>query len=413
MTKDELFALMVDAYRNYGVNILTLWDVSREIESVDLGFRKKMTADFDYPLIAADFKQNMESGIVYLYEDDLGMNYSFFRMPKELEAALHCRILSVGPFLFRPVVSGSFDAFMEKQGIDPLYRQDFLEFFNRLPLAPSIDSWNHMLGFFLERLCGRPPEFRHASHVPEHKTFPTPIPANYSVPNQPDVALKAIENRYRLENKLMEAVSMGNTPEAYRTYHQFRQYRLLPRVADPIRNQKNLMFTFNTLLRKAAELGHVHPLHIDDLSRRIAIQIESCLSLRQLESLDYSMIRKYCILVNNYSRRSCSPLIQECLDYIDFQYSTDVSLSSLAKMLSVSEGHLSTLFKKETGSTITDYVNSTRIRQALILLNTSTLSIGEIAARCGFLDANYFSRIFKKQLGLSPREYRASIWKKA
>ena len=82
-------------------------------------------------------------------------------------------------------------------------------------------------------------------------------------------------------------------------------------------------------------------------------------------------------------------------------------------MCSVSESYLSSLFKKETGTTITDYINSTRIRQALILLNTSSLPIGEVASRCGFLDSNYFSRIFKKQLGLSPREYRDSIRKKA
>lgn len=413
MIKAELFELMLAAYQNHGVNMAPMWDIEQEIEKIDLGFRKKMTADFDYSRVAYDLQKNMKEGIVYQYEDDLCLNYSFFLVPSHLQEAIHCRLLSIGPFLFRPVVEDSFEAFMEKKGIDPLYRQDFLEFFNRLPLISSMDSWNHMLGFFLDRLCEKAPEFQRAHFIDDYQIPLSHITIDYSSPSQPDVALQTIADRYILENKIMEAVAVGNAPEAYRAYHKFQQYRLLPRVADPIRNKKNLMFTFNTLLRKAAEMGHVHPMHIDTLSRQIAIQIEACLTLKQLDSLNGAMIRKYCMLVNNYSRRSYSTLIRKCLDYIDFHYNTELSLISLSKMFSVSESYLSTLFKKETGTTLTDCINSTRVRQALILLNTTSLSVGEVAARCGFLDSNYFSRIFKKQLGLSPREYRASIWKKA
>ncbi|MDO4328547.1 MAG: AraC family transcriptional regulator [Lachnospiraceae bacterium] len=413
MIKTELFETMIAAYRNYGANVAPIWDTEHEIEKIDLGFRRKMTADFNYRLFASDLLKNLEEGIVYQCEDDLCLNYSFFPIPSRLQEDLHCRLLSIGPFLFRPVVEDSFEAFMEKKGIDPLYRQDFLEFFNRLPLISSMDSWNHMLGFFLEQLCEQAPEFQRINLMAGYQIPLSQAAIDYSSPSQPDVALQTIADRYSHENKIMEAVAAGNAAEAYRAYHKFQQYRLLPRVADPIRNQKNLMFTFNTLLRKAAELGHVHPMHIDTLSRQIAIQIEACLTLKQLDSLNGTMIRKYCMLVNNYSRRSYSTLIRKCLDYIDFHYNTELSLISLAKMFSVSESYLSTLFKKETGTTLTDFINSTRIRQALILLNTTSLPVGEVAARCGFLDSNYFSRIFKKQLGLSPREYRASIWKKA
>ena len=413
MKKADLFEIMLAAYQNYGVNTVCLWDIDKEIEAVDLGFRKKMASHFDYHAPAAALEQHLKEGIIYQYEDDLCLNYSFFRIPDDLAETLHCRLLTLGPFLFHPISRDSFEIFMEEKEVDPIYRQDFLEFFNRLPLVHSLDSWNHMLGFFLERLCEKAPEFRHINLMAEYYSPFVPGEHAYTSPVQPDIALRTCARRYRLENKFMEAVAAGNMAEGYRAYHQFQQYRLLPRVADPIRNQKNLMFTFNTLLRKGAEMGHVHPMHIDTLSRQIAIQIESCLTLKQLEHLNSSMIRKYCMLVNNYSRRPYSALIQECLDYIDFHYNMELSLASLAKIFSVSESYLSSLFKKETGTSLTDYINSTRIRQALILLNTSTLPIGEVASRCGFLDSNYFSRIFKKQLGLSPREYRNSIRKKA
>lgn len=413
MIKTDLFSIMLDAYRNYGINVLSLWDIEDEMDKIDLGFRRKMASNFDYRPIASQLEQTLEPGIVYMYEDDLHLHYSFFRMTEALSNELHCRLLTLGPFLFQPVSPEAFDALMEKKAIDPIYHQDFQEFFNRIPLTYSMDSWNHMLGFYLERLQGEAPEFRHLNRMAEYQSAFGTASLDYSSPSQPNIALKTIASRYALENKFMNAVAAGNAAEGYRAYRQFQQYRILPRVADPVRNQKNLMFTFNTLLRKAAEMGHVHPMHIDALSRQIAIQIESCLSLKQLDSLSSTIIRKYCMLVNNYSRRTYSALIQECLDYIDFHYGTELSLAFLAQMCSVSESYLSSLFKKETGTTITDYINSTRIRQALILLNTSSLPIGEVASRCGFLDSNYFSRIFKKQLGLSPREYRDSIRKKA
>ena len=101
------------------------------------------------------------------------------------------------------------------------------------------------------------------------------------------------------------------------------------------------------------------------------------------------------------------------MDYIDFHYIEELSLGILAQKHSVSASYLSGLFKKETDMTITDYINTTRIRQALILLNTTSLSVGAIASRCGFPDSNYFTRTFKKHQGITPRAYRESIGKAA
>lgn len=408
----ELFEMILDFYRNWGYNVVPVWDIE-DGEAVDMGFRRKMANDFDYGGAVSALLRGAEAGMICRYEDDLCLNYSFYRMPEELEESLHCRVLSIGPFLFKPLIPDSFEDFMDEKGIDPIYRQDFLEFFNSIPLVYSMDSWNQALAFFLGRLCGQVPGICQSYQIQEFSFLIGPISIDYSSPRQPDVALSSIAERYGLENKMLEEVAAGNSAEAYQAYRRMQQYRLLPRVADPVRNQKNLMFTFNTLLRKGAEMGNVHPFHLDALSRQIAIEIESCLSLGQLERLNSAMIRKYCLLVKNYSRRSCSNLIRECLNYIDFNYDSELSLSVLADVCSVTKSYLSALFKRETGSTVTDYINSVRVRQALILLNSSSLPIGEVAARCGFPDSNYFSRIFKKQLGLSPREYQNEIRRRA
>ena len=253
--------------------------------------------------------------------------------------------------------------------------------------------------------------FREISYGQESWGFSDPEGADYALPEQPEVAIQAIEERYEAERALMKAVGAGKTNEATLRYQRFISYRLAPRGLSALRDKKNILFVLNTLLRKAVQFGGVHPFHIDNISRSFSIQIEAGLTLEQLDQLSYRMVRKYCILVQNYARKNYSPLVQRCMNTIDFSYSAEISLSWLAAQCGVSDSYLSTSFRKETGMTVTDCINKTRIRQALILLNTSELSIGDIASRCGFPDANYFSRVFRKQQGLSPKQYRDRIRK--
>ena len=121
------------------------------------------------------------------------------------------------------------------------------------------------------------------------------------------------------------------------------------------------------------------------------------------------MVRKYCLLVQNHSRMGYSSLVHDCLDYVDFHYSEPLSLKDLAERFSVSSTYLSSLFKKEVHMNLIEYIQSVRLRQALVLLNTTRLPIQEIAGQCGFLDVNYFTRVFKKSYEVSPREYRNKI----
>jgi YesN/AraC family two-component response regulator len=165
----------------------------------------------------------------------------------------------------------------------------------------------------------------------------------------------------------------------------------------------------NTLLRKAAQAGQVHPFHIDNLSSEFAKIIESTDSESKLDALPHTMIRKYCLLVKNYSRIGNSSVVQLSLDYIDANYQDSLTLDLLAKLCNVTGSYLSTVFKKETGVTVTDYIHKTRVRQSLILLNTTSLSIQEIAQRCGYSDVNYFIRTFKKYQQLTPKAYRKMI----
>jgi len=121
------------------------------------------------------------------------------------------------------------------------------------------------------------------------------------------------------------------------------------------------------------------------------------------------MVSTYCRLVTKHSSLNYSLFIRKTLVFIDVDLSGDLSLHTLAAIQNISSGCLSALFKKEVGVTLTDFVNSRRVKHASQLLRSSVLQIQTIAQYCGIPDVNYFSKTFKCYLGCTPKDYRNSL----
>ena len=101
-----------------------------------------------------------------------------------------------------------------------------------------------------------------------------------------------------------------------------------------------------------------------------------------------------------------SHMMTEVMRDIDEGFPRDILLNELAKKYSISSGHLSNLIKKETGSTYTEHITRRRIEKAKELLKDDSLSILEVAEQVGYGDYFYFTKLFKRQTGLSPSKYR-------
>jgi len=84
----------------------------------------------------------------------------------------------------------------------------------------------------------------------------------------------------------------------------------------------------------------------------------------------------------------------------------ELSLGMVASHIGITPNYLSSLFSKEAGETFSEYLNSIRIRRATQLLKSSSGSINEIAEKTGYSDALYFSKVFRRLIGMSPREFR-------
>ena len=103
---------------------------------------------------------------------------------------------------------------------------------------------------------------------------------------------------------------------------------------------------------------------------------------------------------------SSSFIVKNALKYIEANYNQKLTLCEVAEKTYVSQWHLSTLLNRHTGQSFSDILNHCRIEHAKKLLEDPSLRIGDISDAVGFLDLAHFSRVFKKQEGMSANEWR-------
>lgn len=97
----------------------------------------------------------------------------------------------------------------------------------------------------------------------------------------------------------------------------------------------------------------------------------------------------------------------------DQLYNPELNVTFMARRLGCSADYLSHVFHRETGETLIHYVHRQRMRGALEVITNSALTVSEIAWACGFADAGYFTRVFRKQTGLTPQAYRKRLAEEA
>lgn len=98
--------------------------------------------------------------------------------------------------------------------------------------------------------------------------------------------------------------------------------------------------------------------------------------------------------------------VKKAIDYIDSRYMDNISLDDISDYLEINKSYFCTIFKEETGSTFTEFLNKVRVNNSKKLLLNKNVSVLDIALSVGFNNQNYFNIVFKKLTGQTPLEYR-------
>lgn len=111
----------------------------------------------------------------------------------------------------------------------------------------------------------------------------------------------------------------------------------------------------------------------------------------------------------NTAGRNDKHYIEDAIEYLQGNYTSNVTLAEVARRCFVSPEHFSRTFKRETGFNFSEYLNLLRLKKAESLLRQMNVApITQIAQSCGFNDSNYFSVQFKKLYGMSPKKFQSS-----
>ncbi len=111
------------------------------------------------------------------------------------------------------------------------------------------------------------------------------------------------------------------------------------------------------------------------------------------------------VVYESRGQRITNVYLANAIDYINKNYQNEIMLETVAKTVFVSPSYLSHLFRDEMNITFSDYVSKVRIEKAKELLR-SGISVENVAEQVGFAEANYFIKIFKKQVGITPAKYK-------
>ena len=175
----------------------------------------------------------------------------------------------------------------------------------------------------------------------------------------------------------------------------------------PLRQAKISVIVFCSIVCRAAMEGGLSPEEAYSLGDAYIQNVENAKAMDELTSISVMMYDDFIQRVHRCrSDPARSEAVQKCCDYIEMNLGEKIRASDLASLAGYSEYYMTRKFKAETGYFISDYVKFARIERAKLLLQSTDLSILEIAGRLGFATRSYFSQAFREVTGMTPTQFR-------
>ena len=181
---------------------------------------------------------------------------------------------------------------------------------------------------------------------------------------------------------------------------------------DPVRNYKYLFAASATLASRSAISGGMDTERAYNISDLYIQRMDVLKTVEEVKTLHADMIEFYTKEMAALDKAKVySKPVTLCMDYIYHHLHEPVRVKDLAIQTGLNESYLSTLFKKETGASVSGYILSKRMEAAENMLKFSDYTYAEISSILAFSSQSHFSRVFKQQTGYTPKQYRDAYFK--
>ena len=210
---------------------------------------------------------------------------------------------------------------------------------------------------------------------------------------------------YDKEKELITKVKTGNTAEAKAMLNDLLGYVFFSEGSN-LETIKSRAIELCSLLSRAAIEGGATSDRILKINNQFLKDLQS---IRNLDELCYKLQDSIDIFAESmfeYIPTKNSELMKKALSYISRNFASPITLEDVAKQVHLNPAYFSSIFKQSIGSSFKEYLNMVRIEESKRLLANTDYSVIDIAVATGFEDQSYFSKVFKKYTGLTPKQYR-------
>ncbi|OCA88369.1 AraC family transcriptional regulator [Bacillus sp. FJAT-27225] len=211
---------------------------------------------------------------------------------------------------------------------------------------------------------------------------------------------------YALEQQLMDCIGRGAEEDAKAVLDQINASERAKLADDPVRSLKNSLICSCTLFTRSIIKAGVLPEDAFNLSDVYIRQIEKLSSPADISALEYEMVSSFIDTLKSANRPYYNNIINKAITYINQEIFQDLSLETIAGHVGVTPSYLSKVFKESVGVTISEFINRRRVEESKYFLLHSKLSLSDIAHLFGYCNQSYYTLLFKKYIGVTPKHFR-------
>lgn len=219
----------------------------------------------------------------------------------------------------------------------------------------------------------------------------------------------AVHNPYSQEQREQNAIRNGDLRALYDSFKETYIGRVGTLSANPLRHAKNIGIVLTTIACRSAIAGGLISETAYSMSDAYIQKIEEVRNEAEAYAIARQVEVEYCRAVHELSVRSGgNQIVQRCKELIFQNLYGRITSQQLAGLLEITPSYLSRLFVKEEGVKLTDFIAQKKIEAAKSQLRFSDASYAEIADSLGFVSQSHMGQVFKKWVGITPKQYRES-----
>ncbi len=211
-----------------------------------------------------------------------------------------------------------------------------------------------------------------------------------------------------LEKKIVNQIKIYDTDGALNTLMEINLLSRAVLAKDPLRSLKNSIICSCSFFTRAVIEAGVFPDIAFTYSDTFIQQIEKMNGISEVRNFEQEMLKEFIKLAKDKTSAKYSRPIFSALQYINNNLTQKLSLADIAKHAFVHPNYLSSIFKKEVGCSLTDFIARRRIEESTYFIAYTDYEIADIASFYHFCNQSYYCTVFKQHLFVSPKEYRKS-----